>query len=54
MRGRHDAEVLARPKFALPSDEIEPLTAMLRSQGEEVPNPRPFFVIYQIRRTRNF
>jgi len=31
------AEVLARPKFAFPRDEIAALIATLRSQGEEVP-----------------
>jgi uncharacterized protein len=35
------AEVLARPKFAFPRDEIEALIAMLQSQGEEVYDPEP-------------
>jgi putative PIN family toxin of toxin-antitoxin system len=35
------AEVLARPKFAFPRDEIEAVIAMLRSQGEEVRDPEP-------------
>jgi putative PIN family toxin of toxin-antitoxin system len=33
------AEVLARPKFGFPPDEIEALIALVRSQGEEVPDP---------------
>jgi putative PIN family toxin of toxin-antitoxin system len=33
------AEVLARPKFAFPPDEIEALIAMLRDQGEEARDP---------------
>jgi putative PIN family toxin of toxin-antitoxin system len=36
------AEVLARPKFAFPPDEIEALMALMRSQGEAVlPNLLP-------------
>jgi uncharacterized protein len=35
------AEVLARPKFTFPADEIEALIALLRSQGEEVHDPEP-------------
>jgi putative PIN family toxin of toxin-antitoxin system len=35
------AEVLARPKFAFPPDEIETLIALLRSQGEEAHDPTP-------------
>lgn len=35
------AEVLARPKFAFPPDEIKALIALLRSQGEEVHDPAP-------------
>lgn len=33
------AEVLARPKFGLPPDEIKALLALLRRRGEEVSNP---------------
>lgn len=33
------AEVLARPKFAFPLDEIEKLIALVRSKGEEVAYP---------------
>jgi len=35
------AEILARPKFAFPADEIEALIALLRTQGEEVHDPEP-------------
>jgi putative PIN family toxin of toxin-antitoxin system len=35
------AAVSARPKFGFPSDEIEALIALLRSQGEEVLDPEP-------------
>lgn len=35
------AEVLARPKFAFPADEIESLIMMLRSQGKEIHDPEP-------------
>jgi putative PIN family toxin of toxin-antitoxin system len=33
------AEVLARPKFSFPPDEIESLIALVRSQGEQVSHP---------------
>jgi uncharacterized protein len=33
-------EVLARPKFGFPSDQIEALTALLRSQGKVVQDPQ--------------
>lgn len=35
------AEVLARPKFGFPPDEIEALIALLRTQGEEIHDPQP-------------
>jgi putative PIN family toxin of toxin-antitoxin system len=35
------SEVLARPKFSFSSDEIEALIALVRSRGEQVPNPEP-------------
>ena len=35
------AEVLARPKFGFALDEINPLIALLRSQGEEIEKPEP-------------
>jgi hypothetical protein len=35
------AAVLARAKFDFPSDEIEALIALLRSQGEEAREPKP-------------
>jgi uncharacterized protein len=35
------AEVLARPKFAFPPDEIKSLLALLQSRGEEVFNTQP-------------
>ncbi|MFI4986409.1 MAG: putative toxin-antitoxin system toxin component, PIN family [Alphaproteobacteria bacterium] len=39
---REYAEVLARPKFAFPLDEIEALLARVRSQGELLhPEPSP-------------
>jgi putative PIN family toxin of toxin-antitoxin system len=33
------AEVLARPKFSFPPDEIESLIALVRSRGEQVSHP---------------
>ena len=33
------AEVLARPRFAFPLDEIEALIALLRTRGEEIHDP---------------
>jgi putative PIN family toxin of toxin-antitoxin system len=35
------AEVLVRPKFGFPPDEIETLIDMLRRQGEAVRDPQP-------------
>jgi putative PIN family toxin of toxin-antitoxin system len=35
------AEILARPKYAFPADEIEALIELLRSQGEEIHDPEP-------------
>ncbi len=35
------AEVLARPKFSFPPNDIEDLIALVRNQGEEVHDPQP-------------
>ncbi len=48
------AEVLARPKFAFPADEIEALIALLRTQGEEVHDPEPLGSVCQIQGTKSF